>query len=172
MPDLEPTPVIDAAEPLPVYDDDIEIEPKPLQAPEPEPVPVPPELCDVCHTAEATTNKLYYYDIDCDCHDGNHIETVKHCDNCEPSAPINLTIKAAPSDAKLSAAIETIGQAIKSDPDGYGQELRRDISKSVTAAVETGLSGSSIGATRGAIRKVSDDAARRVLSRCFIFNNR
>ena len=53
--------------------------------------------CDICHMEKPLSRKYYYYDIDCECCNGNtHFEIVRHCKDCTPIPPRKITVYIQP----------------------------------------------------------------------------
>ena len=55
--------------------------------------------CEVCGRKEMNLQRKYYhYNINCDCHRGQHFEFVRHCADCKPSSPEKTTVTMKPVD--------------------------------------------------------------------------
>jgi len=48
--------------------------------------------CDMCGRVAPLQKKDYYFDISCECHDNEHVETIRYCSDCVPLMPVNTTI--------------------------------------------------------------------------------
>lgn len=50
--------------------------------------------CDICGKEHVELkSQKYYYDLNCECCEGNHYETVWYCDNCIPKPPTQFTVE-------------------------------------------------------------------------------
>jgi len=49
--------------------------------------------CSVCRRDSVIMRKYYYYDVKCDCCNGDsHFVIVRHCGDCAPKAPTKIQI--------------------------------------------------------------------------------
>lgn len=48
---------------------------------------VPYGKCKICGKETVLEITVFRYDINCECHNNNHVERVEHCRDCEPKAP-------------------------------------------------------------------------------------
>ena len=52
--------------------------------------------CDMCNNIGNIKEKYYYYNINCDCCDGNHFEIVRYCEKCEPKPSPKISVYIQP----------------------------------------------------------------------------
>lgn len=58
--------------------------------------------CDICKTQGPLSRKYYRYDVKCECcnaKDDDHLEIIRHCSECDPRPPRQISVMIAPQDA-------------------------------------------------------------------------
>lgn len=49
--------------------------------------------CELCDKLRHLNRKCFFYDVNCDCCEVEHVKVIKHCDDCQPTAPNSVTIE-------------------------------------------------------------------------------